>query len=230
MEDILEYATDHKDYLRDGELYLKICKGNKFWFKNDKIHREDGPAVEYANGYREWRLNGKKHRLDGPAVEWKNGDKHWYQNGLLHREDGPAVELANGKKEWFQNGVYHRLNGPAIEDKDGDWQWYQNGLRHRDDGPAYKWDTQIQWFQHGQLHRLDGPACEKTGRWYLCGVEISPIDPKIKIISSNNFKLEQRLANLEKLLIKHGIDPTGIESAQNINPLQLKHCETCQKN
>jgi len=24
--------------------------GTKFWYKNGKYHREDGPAVEYANG------------------------------------------------------------------------------------------------------------------------------------------------------------------------------------
>ena len=27
------------------------------------------------------QLNGKLHREDGPAVEWANGRKHWYLNG-----------------------------------------------------------------------------------------------------------------------------------------------------
>jgi len=35
-------------------------KGNKNWLLNDNLHREDGPAVEGANGYKEWWLNGKK--------------------------------------------------------------------------------------------------------------------------------------------------------------------------
>ena len=34
--------------------------GDKYWFLNDKIHRIDGPAVEYANGNKRWYLNGKK--------------------------------------------------------------------------------------------------------------------------------------------------------------------------
>ena len=34
--------------------------GNKHWFLNGKLHREDGPAVEYADGTKEWYLNGKK--------------------------------------------------------------------------------------------------------------------------------------------------------------------------
>ena len=59
--------------------------------------------TERANGDKFWWLNGKLHREDGPALESANGDKHWCLNGLLHREDGPAVECANGSKEWWLN-------------------------------------------------------------------------------------------------------------------------------
>jgi hypothetical protein len=30
--------------------------------------------------YKEWRLNGKLHRVDGPAIEYANGDKTWWLN------------------------------------------------------------------------------------------------------------------------------------------------------
>jgi hypothetical protein len=73
------------------------------WYRNGKLHREDGPAIEWANGRKEWYLDGKCHREDGPAVEWANGDKQWYRNGKCHREDGPAVEWKNGTKEWYLN-------------------------------------------------------------------------------------------------------------------------------
>ena len=37
--------------------------GDKYWYVNDKLHRENGlPAVEYANGNKEWYVNGKRHR------------------------------------------------------------------------------------------------------------------------------------------------------------------------
>lgn len=45
------------------------------WKLNDKLHREDGPAIECANGDRSWYLNGEKmteeeHRAQTqPAVE-----------------------------------------------------------------------------------------------------------------------------------------------------------------
>ena len=84
-----------------------ICKtnanGDKHWWLNNKRHREDGPAVEYAGGFKYWYLNGNLHREDGPAVEHTSGFKEWYLNGNLHREDGPAVEWVNGDKEWFLN-------------------------------------------------------------------------------------------------------------------------------
>ena len=54
--------------------------GTKYWFLNGKRHREDGPAVEYANGDKQWFLNGKLHREDGPAIEYPDGDKFWYLN------------------------------------------------------------------------------------------------------------------------------------------------------
>ena len=48
---------------------------------NDKLHREDGPARECADGDKFWSLNGKYHREDGPAIECADGDKFWYLNG-----------------------------------------------------------------------------------------------------------------------------------------------------
>ena len=75
------------------------------WYnKQDQLHREDGPAVEHANGGKSWYRNGQCHREDGPAVECADGDKYWYRNGQFHREDGPAVEYADGRKSWYING------------------------------------------------------------------------------------------------------------------------------
>ena len=34
--------------------------GNKRWYSNDKLHREDGPAIEFANGSKSWYLNDQR--------------------------------------------------------------------------------------------------------------------------------------------------------------------------
>ena len=52
--------------------------GDKCWYLDGKLHREDGPAIEWADGTRFWHRNGKRHREDGPAIEWANGNKEWY--------------------------------------------------------------------------------------------------------------------------------------------------------
>jgi hypothetical protein len=78
--------------------------GDKYWWINGKLHREDGPAIEYADGHKYWYLKGKLHREDGPAIEYADGHKEWYLKDKLHREDGPAIESANGYKYWCLNG------------------------------------------------------------------------------------------------------------------------------
>ena len=34
--------------------------GSKHWYLNGKCHREDGPAIEDANGHKAWYINGKQ--------------------------------------------------------------------------------------------------------------------------------------------------------------------------
>ena len=79
-----------------------------FDFNNpDRLHREDGPAIEYENGTKEWYVNGQRHREDGPAVEGANGSKEWWVNGQQLTEEefnnlhnscsGKIVEI-DGKK------------------------------------------------------------------------------------------------------------------------------------
>ena len=94
-----------RSYISEQPTTTINANGDKVWrLKNGKYHREDGPAVEYADGTKEWYLNGKLHREDGPACEYADGDKRWYLNGQLHREDGPACEYAYGDKYWWLNG------------------------------------------------------------------------------------------------------------------------------
>ena len=61
-------------------------------------------TVKVYSDCTEWFLNGKLHREGGPAREWADGRRYWYLNDRLHRTDGPAVELANGTRSWFLNG------------------------------------------------------------------------------------------------------------------------------
>ena len=76
----------------------------RYYNGTGQLHRENGPAVEWADGTRYWYQNGQLHRTDGPAIEWNDGGKGWHQNDQLHRTDGPAIEWADGRKRWYING------------------------------------------------------------------------------------------------------------------------------
>ena len=57
-----------------------------------KLHRIDGPAVEYADGckygYKSWYVDGKRHRIDGPAIEYANGVRVWYVDNQRYSKKG----------------------------------------------------------------------------------------------------------------------------------------------
>jgi hypothetical protein len=76
--------------------------GTKLWYKDDLLHRTDGPAVIGFNGYEFWHFEGKPHRADGPAAIYA-GIEEWWFEGKLHRTDGPAVIYPDGTKRWYFN-------------------------------------------------------------------------------------------------------------------------------
>jgi hypothetical protein len=54
-------CPNEKCHSIDGTIILKIFSfGSKFWYTNGKLHRENGPAIEFANGKKEYWLNGKR--------------------------------------------------------------------------------------------------------------------------------------------------------------------------
>ena len=64
---------------KETDSYGTICYNNDL----NQIHREDGPAIEGANGSKWWYRNYQLHRDDGPAVEYAHGNKLWYFRGKL---------------------------------------------------------------------------------------------------------------------------------------------------
>ena len=79
--------------------YKISCRERNGWFMpgdkayytkdhNDDLifHREDGPAVELANGTKQWHINGKLHRLDGPAMVTYFGRNEWHIDGVKYTE------------------------------------------------------------------------------------------------------------------------------------------------
>jgi hypothetical protein len=132
-----------KDTITDEELAKQI---NACTFNNSPVTGDELIEILNTTcqvdplGTKFWSLNGKLHRIDGPAIEWSSGTKAWYQNGKLYRDDGPTVERADGTKEWCQNielhridGELHRIDGPAVEWADGSKEWWLNGKQYTEE-------------------------------------------------------------------------------------------------
>jgi len=109
----------------------KMKNGNKIWRLSGKLHREDGPAVEYKNGNKKWYQYGKLHRKDGPTIETTYGYSSWHLYGKLHREDGPAHITSNNVKYWYIHGVLHNTKGPSVLYPNGESRYYRKGILYK---------------------------------------------------------------------------------------------------
>jgi hypothetical protein len=163
----------------------------------EEITNGDEKIIKYKDGSIEYQKNEKLHRDNGPAVIEK-GVEMYYKNGIIHNDQGPAIiyTMRNGKKE-----EYYYLHGSKVsqsnfekfknnnhttknvktsnhyfdtnsenytttivgnEEKrtysNGKIEYLLDGLRHRDNGPAYIADDVEKYYYNGKLHRIDGPA------------------------------------------------------------------------
>ena len=55
--------------------------GIKFHYKDDILHREDGPAVIHSTGTVEYWIEGKRHREGGPAIIYADGQLEYWIDG-----------------------------------------------------------------------------------------------------------------------------------------------------
>jgi len=194
-----------------------IKHDNKVVTLNEKgeLHSfNDKPAVEYNDGCKFWHKKGKLHRLDGPACEFGNGYKSYYienvkyfkeefenkvnkyntvkhddrietlnDKGELHSFDGkPAVDWSNGDKFWYKNGKFHRVGGPAVEWNDGVKEWFKEGKFRGMDGPAFDWSTGYNYF-------IKGIKCTKEefeNKVYEANMKTAKYDGEIKTLNEGD--------------------------------------------
>jgi len=145
--------------MKDGINIITTTK-SRFYLKNRKYHRENGPAISYSDGHTEYWLNGVIHREDGPAVIYKDGSQRWVQNGDLHRIDGPACIYNDGQEQWFRCGIYHREDGPAkiILSETGYWlqEYWLNGTHYPNIKNDVLWRIEVHRWKRNQIKNNKG--------------------------------------------------------------------------
>lgn len=93
--------------MKNGKIITTIEPGKKniFYYQNDLLHRDNGPAAIHHNGTKTWYKEGKKHRVGAPAHIWNNGNIEWFFEGLRHCETGPALIYPGRKEEYYLMGI-----------------------------------------------------------------------------------------------------------------------------
>jgi hypothetical protein len=74
---------------------IGYINGQKIWYLNDMIHREDGPAVEDEDGYKAWYLDNVWYTESQHKAEMARRKNTL--NGKIVTIDGKQYELAEIK-------------------------------------------------------------------------------------------------------------------------------------
>ena len=74
-------------YTKDSPEGIELTKDERMEFDKSLLHRENNPAIAYADGEQRWYKNGKYHRLDGPAEVYADGEQRWWINDESYSEE-----------------------------------------------------------------------------------------------------------------------------------------------
>jgi hypothetical protein len=165
-------VIDRGGWWHDRVWDIRIDGPAEFWYRDNTLDRNDGPAIE-STEVEHWFRNGKRHRDHGPATTWSSGTRVWYHDGQLDRANGPAIEYDDGRQEWWRRDHLHRDDGPAVILPEGEWGWYPDEVNFlasnwepsqslTPEGWAIDGPARI-WMRDGRYDRSDGPAVEGPG-------------------------------------------------------------------
>lgn len=104
---------DGMKYTIFNTVFYIYHNGNEVWYKNNLVHRENGPAIIHNDYCEQYLYNGNLHRTDGPAMIRYDGHQAYYYHGKLHRDNGPAVINPNGVLKYYNDGELYDEFYPA---------------------------------------------------------------------------------------------------------------------
>lgn len=104
--------------------------GNRVWYKNGLIHRDNGPAMIFKDGTEVWYHKDRRHREDGPAYICPSSkESMWFIDGMLHRDGHPAIIQEGQMEAWYKRGRLHREDGPAVIKKNHPDEYWLDGVK-----------------------------------------------------------------------------------------------------
>lgn len=137
---------------------------------DERLHCDDGVAVQFEDGATGYWRNGRAHRENGlPALYITDTNAIQLPLGSGERGNVPDVlQLNPGAEICCVDGLIHCDDGAAIRNHGDEdtycMEYWCHGRRHRSNGPAVETMRGELWYYHGLIHREDGPACKANHR------------------------------------------------------------------
>ncbi len=88
---------------------IEYGHGIKEWFRNRRLHREDGPAVIQNDGYKEWWLDGVC------VARFYEGQVIKTEKIIFSKEQHPKYPTVQVWKYIDKNGIQEQIIIPGIE-------------------------------------------------------------------------------------------------------------------
>jgi hypothetical protein len=144
---------------------------------DERLHCDDGVAVQFEDFATEYWRHGRAHREDGlPAIyiQGSTAIELPLVSGARDINHG-SLRLAPNTEICCVDGLIHSDDGAAIVNHgDSDtfrMEYWCRGRRHCADGVAVETSMEKIWFYHGLVHREDGPAYmldSRLGELFVC--------------------------------------------------------------
>lgn len=160
---------------RDGNQPSFISNIGKDYKVNGKLHRTNGPAIEYASGNTSpafflngenvsefelytrfpWKVSelGEKPKNFNGTVDYGLGVKETFKNGQIHSfDDKPAYTNGVEYQCWYKEGKRHRIGGPAKINNNTEEYWVEGKLYTKEEyWMQFPWDEATQGYPNNSF-------------------------------------------------------------------------------
>lgn len=102
------------------KLSMETYQADDLFEEKYTLHREDGPAETWFKDgdkfpYLErWYKDGRLHRENGPAIVYHGDREIWMQDGNYHRFDGPAIVYSQHSISFREKSNEYWIRGKNI--------------------------------------------------------------------------------------------------------------------
>ena len=100
---------------------ITFPNGTTIYLKDGKLHRENGPAIEFLGSGKAYFIDGALHSDKGPAIYWPyEEDCHWYVHGVkVIPPRQTSVRIAELRDKFLHSETSSGSSGQSLKIRTG---------------------------------------------------------------------------------------------------------------